>query len=187
MTDKPLKNMTNEELWKLFPIVISEYKPYWKDYYASERTSLKKALGKDMLRIHHIGSTAIPNLPAKPTIDILIEIRDETDTQQLIERMEKEGYIYSSQPKKPSPHMMFMKGYTPQGFAEKVFHVHVRYSGNWDEIYFRDYLLTHPETVREYGELKLKLKTEFEHDRDAYTAAKTDFIRRITNLAKRDR
>lgn len=50
--------------------------------------------------------------------------------------------------------------------------------------YFRDYLIKHPEAAKEYGELKLKLKEKFEHNRDEYTDAKTDFIRRITTLAK---
>ena len=177
--------MTNEELWKLFPIIISEHKAYWKEDYLSEKKALEEVIGKNnIFRINHIGSTAIPNLLSKPTIDILIEIKNDADTQLLIERMEKAGYIYSPQPKKPAPHMMFMKGYTLQGFEEKVFHVHIRYAGEWDEIYFRDYLLSHPKSVKEYGELKLKLKEKFEHDRDAYTAAKTEFIRRIQNLAK---
>lgn len=179
--------MTNEELWQLFPVIISDHKDYWKDYYIEERSLLKKLLGKDILRIHHIGSTSITDLPAKPIIDILIEVRDEADTDELIRKMEDTGYIYSYQPKNPAPYMMFMKGYTPQGFAEKVFHVHIRYSGNWDEIYFRDYLLSHPKVAKEYAELKIRLKEQFEHDRDAYTAAKTEFIMRITNLAKRNR
>ncbi len=181
---KSLLDMTNEELWQLFPIEISEHKKYWKDYYKEERSTLKKILGKDLLQIHHIGSTAIPNIPAKPTIDILIEIKDETDIERFIQKMQSAGYIYSPQPKNPAPHMMFMKGYTQQGFAEKVFHVHIRYSGNWDEIYFRDYLLSHPQTAKEYGELKLKLAKQFRHNRDGYTAAKTGFITKITNLAK---
>jgi len=185
--DKPLEKMTNEELWQLFPIIVSEHKDYWKDYFAEERSFLKKLLGKDALKIHHIGSTSIPGLPAKPTIDILIEMRDELDTDEMIRKMKGAGYIYSPQPRKPAPYMMFMKGYTPEGFAERVFHVHVRYSGNWDEIYFRDYLLKHPKIAKEYAELKLKLKEQYEHDRDAYTAAKTEFITKITNLAKRNR
>lgn len=179
--------MTNEELWQLFPIIISEHKDYWKNYFTGERSLLKKLLGKDVLKIHHIGSTSIPGLPAKPTIDILMEVRDEADTDDLIRRMESAGYIYSYQPKNPAPYMMFMKGYTPQGFAERVFHVHVRYSGNWDEIYFRDYLLSHPNTAKEYAELKFRLKEQYEYDRDAYTVAKTEFITQITNLAKRNR
>lgn len=80
--------------------------------------------------------------------------------------------------------MMFMKGYTPEGFKGQAFHLHVRYSGDWDELYFRDYLLSHPDTTQAYGELKVKLQKEHEHDRDGYTDAKTGFIREITNRAK---
>ena len=103
----------------------------------------------------------------------------------LILVMETNGYICSPQPHKPKPHLMFLKGYTTKGFLPPVFHVHIRYPGKWDEIYFRDYLLKHPEIAKEYGSLKLKLKEEFEHDRDGYTNAKTEFIQRITQFAKK--
>lgn len=182
--EKDLSKMTNEELWQLFPIVISEHKTYWKNYYEQEESFLKGTLGTAILRINHIGSTAVPGLPAKPTIDILLEINNFTNTNRLILDMEKAGYIYSPQPEKPAPHMMFLKGYTPQGFAEKVYHVHVRYSGDWDELYFKNYLITHPEAAREYGLLKLQLKKQFEHDRDAYTSAKTDFIKEIVRKSR---
>ena len=76
--------------------------------------------------------------------------------------------------------------YTSQGFKGQVFHVHVRYSGDWDELYLRDYLLAHPEIADEYGQLKLELMKKYEHDRDGYTYAKTDFIKRITKLARAD-
>ena len=132
----------------------------------------------------HVGSTAIPNLIAKPTIDILLEIKDDTDIERLISNMQSCGYLYSEQPNNPAPHMMFMKGYIPQGFKRQVFHAHVRYSGDWDELYFRDYLLAYPEIADEYGKLKLELKKKYEHDRDGYTCAKTDFIKRITKLAR---
>jgi GrpB-like predicted nucleotidyltransferase (UPF0157 family) len=123
-------------------------------------------------------------LIAKPTIDILVEIKDDTDIEKFISNMQSVGYIYSEQPNNPAPHMMFMKGYTPQGFKGQVFHVHVRYSGDWDELYFRDYLLAHPEIADEYGKLKMELKKKYERDRDGYTYAKTDFIGRITKLAR---
>jgi GrpB-like predicted nucleotidyltransferase (UPF0157 family) len=80
--------------------------------------------------------------------------------------------------------MMFIRGYTPEGFKGQAFHVHVRYSGDWDELYFRDYLVAHREIVEEYGRLKITLKQQYEHDREAYTNAKTDFIKRITKLAR---
>ncbi|MDU1891462.1 MAG: GrpB family protein [Dysgonomonas sp.] len=182
--NKPLNEMSNEELWQLFPIILSEHKAYWKEYYIAEKEFLENLIGNNIEAIHHIGSTAIPNLTAKPTIDILIEISDNTDIPGLIRKMEINGYIYSPQPDKPAPHLMFLKGYTSTGFASKVFHIHIRYKGDWDELHFRDYLLSHPEAVKEYVMLKQKLKEQYEHDRDGYTMAKTDFIRRITDLAR---
>lgn len=177
--------MTNEELWQLFPIILSEHNPAWKENYEKEKNLLLQAIGeRNIVRVNHFGSTSIPNLIAKPTIDILLEVQNDTDIQRLIMKMETIGYIYSPQPENPAPHMMFLKGYTTNGFEGQAFHVHVRYSGDWDELYFRNYLLTHPEIAKEYGELKVELKEKFEHNRDGYTDAKTDFIMRITKMAK---
>ena len=177
--------MTDEERAQLFPVILGEYNPKWEKNYLKEMGVLERAMGSDnILRISHIGSTAVPGLIAKPTVDILVEIKDDTDTAILISNMQLEGYRYLEQPENPPPHMMFIKGYTPKGFKGQVFHVHVRYSGDWDELYFRDYLLAHPETAEEYGRLKIELKQKYEYDRDAYTDAKTDFIKRITRLAR---
>lgn len=148
---------------------------------------IEKSIDTDNIaRISHYGSTAIPGLPAKPTIDVLLEIKDDTDSEKLISAMQGAGYIYSPQPDNPAPHMMFMKGYTPEGFKGQAYHVHVRYSGDWDELYFRDYLISHPDAADEYGKLKLELKSRFEFDRDAYTNAKTDFIKKVTRLARKE-
>ncbi len=117
--DKSLSEMSNEELWQLFPITISEHKDYWKNYYAEEYMNLQDALKGN---INHIGSTAIPNLVAKPTIDILLEIKNNTDINYLIDILSSVRYIYSFQPSKPAPHMMYMKGYTPQRFEERVYY-----------------------------------------------------------------
>ncbi len=185
MMKKPLNDLTNEELWNLFPIVLSKHNPKWKDRYFDEKKVLEHAVGlQNIAGINHFGSTAVPGLIAKPTIDILLEIKHDTSIERLITAMQSNGYIYSEQPQNPAPHMMFMKGYTPEGFKGQVFHVHVRYSGDWDELYFRDYLLTHPETADEYGNLKKRLQVKYEHDRDGYTDAKTEFIKRITGLAR---
>lgn len=182
--EKLLSDMTNEELWQLFPIILTSHKSHWKDDYKNEERILKDKLGCIVERVNHIGSTAVPGLLAKPTIDVLLEIKEDSDISQIIKGMEESGYIYSYQSNKPAPHMMFMKGYTPNGFEDKVYHVHVRYPGDWDELYFRDYLISHSQKAEEYGLLKLRLKEEFEHDRDAYTRAKSDFIRMITRKAK---
>ncbi|MDD6209778.1 MAG: GrpB family protein [Bacteroidales bacterium] len=177
--------MTNEELWQLFPIILSKYNPLWPEQFKKEKTAIEKAIGKkNITRINHIGSTAIPGLIAKPTIDILLEIKTGTNLDKLIDSIDKTGYIHTPQPQKPAPHIMFMKGYTPQGFKKQVFHLHLRYPGDWDELYFRDYLISHPETAEEYGKLKCKLAPVFRNNRDGYTEAKGKFIKKINKLAK---
>lgn len=182
-----LSEMTNEELWQLFPIILCEYINDWAKNYLAEKLTLENIIGKEsIIRMNHIGSTAVPGQLAKPTIDILLEIKDNTDTKQLIKSLERSGYIYSPQPEKPAPHMMFMKGYSINGFEGQVYHLHLRYAGDWDELYFRDYLISHPETVDRYALLKQQLKEKFEHDRDSYTQAKTGFIQEITTLARKE-
>ena len=80
--------------------------------------------------------------------------------------------------------MSFNKGYTENGFAERVFHLHLRYAGDNSELYFRDYLNEHPDIAKEYETLKRLLWKEYEHNRDAYTNAKTEFVQKYTAQAK---
>jgi len=77
-------------------------------------------------------------------------------------------------------------GYTPEGFADKVYHIHLRYQGDHDELYFRDYLREHTQVAKDYEALKLSLWAQYEHNRDAYTDAKTDFIQTWTRQARQD-
>lgn len=182
----PLSQLSNEELWQLFPIILSDHQPDWKDFYLSEKKVLQQLIGSDLVQINHIGSTAVPELIAKPTIDMLMQIKEETNLPQLISTIESLGYIYSEQPGNPPPHMVFMKGYTPKGFKGQAFHLHVRYPGDWNELYFCHYLQVHPEVAKAYGELKIRLKKQYEHNRDGYTEAKSDFIRKATEQARQE-
>ena len=126
---KSLDEMTKEELSELFPIILSEYKPEWKEKYLEEKNVLEKSVGiQNIVRMNHYGSTAVPGLISKPTIDILLEIKDGADTRSLISNLGSCGYRYLEQPENPAPHMMFIKGYTPQGFEGQVFHIHVKKS-----------------------------------------------------------
>jgi GrpB-like predicted nucleotidyltransferase (UPF0157 family) len=182
-----LESMSLAELGNLFPIIIGEHDPLWHDLYLSEKDLIERAIGQNnIVRISHYGSTAVANLHSKPTIDILLEVVRDINTDSLIASLKGMGYRYSPQPDNPAPHMMFMKGYTPEGFNGQAYHVHVRYSGDWDELYFRDYLLTHPRVAKEYGRLKIELKDKYEHDREAYTKGKTKFIQRTTEQARRE-
>lgn len=184
---KPLSDMTNEELWALFPILLVPHNPKWALRFARERERIARAVSAaNIVRISHIGSTAVPGLISKPTIDILLEIADGCDPEQLKTALTADGWLYSPQRNNPPPHMMFMKGYTPQGFARQAFHLHVRYAGDWDELYFRDYLISHPDIALAYGALKERLKAQYEHDRDAYTEAKTEFVRAHTAKARKE-
>ncbi|MDL2274062.1 GrpB family protein [Oscillospiraceae bacterium OttesenSCG-928-G22] len=182
---KSLDDMTNEELWALFPIVLSESDPMYPDLFRLEASLLRDAIGfRSVARLSHIGSTAVPGLLAKPTIDILLELTGATDLEALDRAMDAAGYRLVPQPEKPPPHRMYLKGYTPEGFKGQVFHAHVRYFGDWDELYFRDYLRRHPDAAEQYARLKSRLAEEYANDRDGYTEAKTEFIAKHTSLAR---
>ncbi len=185
--NKQLEEMSREELGKLFPITISPHNRLWADLYTTEKNVIEKVVGlSNIVRIEHFGSTSIPGILAKPTIDILLEVCNTVDTEELIENFTKNGYKYSQQKNNPPPHMMFMKGYTINGFEGQAYHVHVRYNGDWDELYFRDYLILHPEVAKEYENLKLKLKEKYEYDREAYTSGKSEFIKAVTEKARKE-
>nr|WP_279233128.1 GrpB family protein [Marinisporobacter balticus] len=119
-------------------------------------------------------------------VDILLEIDNESNIEQLTDILLHNGWILMSSQKNPYVKMAFNKGYTKEGFAEKVYHLHVRYYDNWNELYFRDYLIEHGEVANEYGKLKLSLIEKYEHDRDGYTDAKSDLILKYTEKAKEE-
>ena len=184
---KQIGDMTVAELGRLFPIILSDHDDAWGEAFEKEKAVIEGALGEDALTVEHIGSTAIPGIKAKPTIDLLVEVRTDADTESIVRRMRDAGYQYSEQPDNPAPHMMFMKGYTPEGFRGQAVHVHVRYPGDWDEIYFRDYLRSHTEAAREYERLKTELWKKHEHNREDYTNGKTDFVKRISHMARQEK
>jgi len=173
-----------EELWELFPIVLKEHSTQYKDWYTVEEKSILSSI-KDIIRINHIGSSAVEGLVSKPTVDILLEIDGGCDVAKLTERLAEIGWGLMRREDNPIK-LTFNKGYTPDGFAPKVYHLHVRYAGDWDELYFRDYLIAYPNVAAEYGKLKLHLMTEYEHDRDTYTLAKTDFVLKYSQAAKHE-
>ena len=82
--------------------------------------------------------------------------------------------------------MTFIRGYTAQGFSGQAFHVHIHYPGDWDELYFRDYLRAHREASDMYAALKRELMEDFENDRDGYTEAKTGFVQMAVQSAREE-
>ena len=178
----PLLKMSLAELWELFPIILSPFNPLWKAWFEEEKSFLQQRLPSDkLLRISHIGSTAIGEIWAKPIIDILVEAGQTASLLQIKEIFLQAGYLCMNE---TPTRLSFNKGYTLQGFANKVFHLHLRYWGDNDELYFRDYLQEHLLVARQYEALKISLWKPYEHDRDAYTAHKTNFITKYTQIAK---
>jgi GrpB-like predicted nucleotidyltransferase (UPF0157 family) len=180
---KPLAEMTTEELWQLFPIQLSEHKPEWAVWYAEEKNRLFSVLGERIARIDHIGSTYVAGLTAKPIVDILLQIKADADISNAKELLATDGWLLMAENSNYGE-LDFNKGYTPEGFADKVYHLHVRREGDWDELLFRDYLTGHPAAAEEYAKLKQELLLQYEHNRDAYTEAKTEFIKSCVTEAR---
>ncbi len=181
---KKLSQMTSEELWELFTIALTEHKERWAGQYRKMEERLREGLsGHRIVRISHIGSTAVDGIWAKDIVDILVELAASEDMEAAAKDIEKLGFIRMSS---SDGRCSFNRGYTEEGFAEKVYHLHLRCEGDNDELYFRDYLNEHPSVAKEYEALKLKLWKQYEHDRDGYTNAKSAFVQRYTQEAKKN-
>lgn len=181
---KELKDMSLEELWQLFPIILRAHNPEYTAWYGAEKANLLHILHDyNVSRINHIGSTSVNGLIAKPIVDILLEFPENYDTKAIANLLQQNGWILIHQDDAQKT-IDFNKGYTTSGFAEKVYHLHVKPSGDWDELYFRDYLQDTPNVARQYEMLKQNLLKQFEHNRDAYTDAKSEFIIEQTKKAR---
>ncbi len=182
--ENPLLKMPLQELWQLFPINLTQHNPLWKEWYEEERNFLLKQLPSDeVVRLSHIGSTAVQQIQAKPIVDMLLEVKKGSSFHNLKELILQLGYLCMNE---TTNRISFNKGYTINGFAERVFHLHLRYEGDNDELYFRDELQAHPSVAKAYETLKLSLWKPFQYDRDAYTANKTDFVKQYTLIAKEE-
>ena len=171
-----------QELWDLFPIFLVAHDSRWKDnFYEIEKTLTRLLSDQPVVRISHIGSTAVQKIWAKNIVDVMVEISETADMEECARILVQHGFIKMSF---EANRISLNKGYTKEGFADKVYHIHLRYAGDNDELYFRDYLNEHPDVAKEYETLKLQLWKQYEHNRDAYTDAKTDFIRKWTTEAR---
>ena len=158
---KDLSKMTLEELWALFPIFLVPHDDRWKDSFNEIRQTLTGLLAaQPVVRISHIGSTAIQGIWAKNIVDVMIEIPQSADMKDIAQLLEQSGFtvMYAE-----ANRISLNKGYTES-----------------------DYLNEHPAVAKEYETLKLRLWKQYEHDRDAYTDAKTDFISKWTAEARKE-
>jgi len=160
------------------PVIVLDYDPSWPGVFQSLRKRIADALGDMAAAIEHVGSTAVPNLAAKPVIDIDVLLASETMLPAAIERLAGLGYLHRGNlgipereafvaPSNDPPHHLYV---CPPHSTE--FRRHVA---------FRDYLRAHPKDAKIYAELKLALAQRFPDDRLAYNAAKTAFVTELTS------
>jgi len=185
--EKPLSEMTNEELLALFPVVLKPHNPQYKEQYENEKQRIMAKIdANDIIRINHIGSSAVKGLISKPIVDMLLEVDGCCKIAELMDDLASMGWNGMKVKHAPVTKFSCSKGYTQDGYADQVCVLHVRYYGNWSELYFRDYLIEYPDVANAYGAVKHQLMNEFENNKDGYTIAKTDFITKYSEIAKRE-
>jgi GrpB-like predicted nucleotidyltransferase (UPF0157 family) len=171
-------------------VAVVPYDPRWPERFAEEKRHLLACLPADLIRrIEHFGSTAVPGLAAKPIVDLLVEVTSLDQTRERIAPLlEAQGYDYFWRSSWGDNTPPFYAWFIKRGAdGTRTHHIHMveAHFEHWDRLLFRDYLREHPAVAREYAELKMRLSGEHHHDRVAYTHAKGEFIRRVTELAKR--
>jgi GrpB-like predicted nucleotidyltransferase (UPF0157 family)/ribosomal protein S18 acetylase RimI-like enzyme len=164
------------------PIELAPYDPAWPERFEDERTALEEAIGEWVTGgIHHVGSTAVPGLTAKPIVDILVGVESLDASRGCFEPLARLDYLYA--PYRAEEMHWFCKPHP----ARRTHHLHLVPTDSdrfRDELAFRDRLRADPGLAGEYAELKGRLADRFRRDREAYTEAKAAFI---SNAIEKDR
>ena len=162
---------------------LVDYDPGWPAQFEKMASRLRRTIPAGIaLRVERYGSTAIPGMPAKPVIDILVEVPSWAEARRslipIFNRPDCEYWWYGD-------HMMFIVRREPMGV--RTHHIHVAPSGHriWEGIAFRDYLRAHSEEATRYAALKRALAESTSTEREAYTDRKADFVREIVAKARR--
>ncbi len=159
-------------------IIVAEYDPAWPALYEHHAAVIRDALGSMLLQIEHIGSTAVPELAAKPIVDILAVVPDAAEEPAYLPQFESAGYVLRVREPAFYEHRMFR---TP---ARHV-HIHV-YGPASPEIgrnlAFRDRLRSDVDARRRYEAVKRRLASQEWNDMNEYAHAKTEIIESILSL-----
>ncbi len=154
-------------------VEVVEYNPNWPKFFASETKLLIEALGDNCIVVHHIGSTSVPGLAAKPIIDILPVIKD-------LSKIDDSKLVAIGYTPRGEMGMPFRRFYN-KGEPQRTHHLHIWENGNPEiqkHLLFKKHLISHPE-VATNAELKFKLADKFRIDRENYTGAKDSLIKEI--------
>lgn len=171
----------------MFPgkIVVVDYDSAWVSMFEAEETLLRATLADFVVDIQHIGSTAVPDLPAKPIVDIMVGVEsiEAFDTQDGVAKVESCGYQYLQWIEEQIPFRRFFVKVDDEDRRINNLHL-VEHTHDWwhRHIVFRDYLRTHPDIRDAYGELKRQIAPQFT-DVMQYNEAKTEFIKQVEEKA----
>lgn len=170
----------NWPVWATEPVEIKTPDPAWLKKGCYEVNRLREHLSQyGVSEVEHIGSTSIPNLPAKPIIDLMAKISSYGDLEEIATKLRPDSWNYVP----PE-----LDGQEWRRFFVKVkndrrechLHLMLENEERWEkQLQFRDILRENPNLIRQYADLKRKLAEEYKGDREAYTEAKTDFIKSV--------
>lgn len=163
-------------------IEVHPYDATWPIQFEREAKQLRTIFGEQLIAIDHIGSTSIPQLCAKPVIDILITVKQINDVDTLNMKMNAFEYVAHG------THGIEGRRFFSKGGDQRTHHVHVFEKGDAQierHLLFRDYLRAHPEVAKQYGTLKEQLAAQYRMEKELYIAGKHDFIQFIDEKAKR--
>jgi len=162
------------------PVELVAWDPRWIERFEQMRERLAAALGPLALRIEHVGSTSIPDMLAKPVVDIQVSVADVDDTDAYRAHVEAQGF-----------ELRFMEPghryFRPPPGVPRDYQVHVCEVGSdWERVHllFRDYLRAHPDIATEYGRMKLRLAAQHRAERIAYNDDKSGFIDAVVTVAE---
>ncbi len=165
------------------PVVIVDYDPQWPILYEEEKGRILEAIGRVIVAIEHVGSTAVPGLGAKPIIDIMVGVGHLADAERCIEPLQAIGYGYVPEHEVSMPQRRYFQKGPPD--AHRHLHMVELASEFWQRhLLFRDFLRDHPQVAQEYDRLKRELAARYGSDRAGYTEAKTSFIRSVEARAR---
>jgi len=163
-------------------VEVVPHDPSWRDAFEAEAKRVAAALGENVVAVHHIGSTAIPNIFAKPVVDLLVEVRGIGGVDGRSSAMESLGYEVLGE------YGISGRRYYRKDNREgiRTHNVHAFEAGSAEvvrHLAFRDYMIAHPSEARRYSDLKRKLAEEHPQNFDGYMDGKDGFIKEMDRRA----
>ncbi|WP_273853090.1 GrpB family protein [Guptibacillus spartinae] len=157
-------------------VEVQEFKEIWRELFLLEARKIERVFGENMIEIHHIGSTAVEGLKAKPVIDLLPVVNDLNLVDQKNDEMKALGYEALGENGLPG------RRFFRKGGDQRSHHVHLYGKGHPDidrHVAFRDYLMLHNEDRVRYGEKKAELAERFPYEMEAYIEGKDSLVKEI--------